>query len=684
MGKNSRKRKKKEEDFKKVKLKVGKTRPAGENETTTSFKSRAIVIPSQDTKTESGPTNVRKQGLKDLLSQLSHYNSNIRQEALLGLRSLFQQHEGILHEHLGTVVEKIAEKVTDTEASVRHSLLLLLRHILPLIPPERIAPFLPLVSAHLSCAMTHIIEDIQLESLGILGLLLEYFPNQMILSSSQLLDNFIGLITHQGHGGSKPAKHGSSSLVVNPKGKLSSQKSRLKVLNQLLEYLRALYLPETDNNKEQRLKVTFSEKIPTHVQIFDDMDNLEMYVLKSPSSVVQSSSINTACLKKDFIGRIVPLLVDCWIESNPAEMSTSLPSSSISPVAFSTMTTVVDILKVLLETFWSQTTNFGDSDGAWMYSNYFKDFNHHFLSFFPFAVPCQPSKKRKAKTIDQTTGMSVMNLNITICEVMSFFLECKCENSRAWITNLEEFVVHALTSNLSLYVEQVKSLLKFVRRDFYTKHVMTDSMLNVVGALVKLYKASHHLSATKKVLLLFLGELMFSNCSSLVSRQELLQHDAVHRWLCSLPALLNQLKASSPDMTRSVLLVLSSVMTQEPAELDLSILNKQLTAFFSCGTFFCLDVDIQRSAVQLLFRMGSLETSLIHALVECCHCPKVSTETVHYLLGILHCRSPLFEGVAGAKPAMSVSTFLSVLFSASIGISSSELQRLQTSLNPQV
>lgn len=64
MGKNKRKKKQREEDFKKVKLKVGKKLPKGTNETQTSFKSQGIVIPSQDLTKEGQLTNTRKQGLK--------------------------------------------------------------------------------------------------------------------------------------------------------------------------------------------------------------------------------------------------------------------------------------------------------------------------------------------------------------------------------------------------------------------------------------------------------------------------------------------------------------------------------------------------------------------------------------------------------------------------------------------
>ena len=64
MGKNKRRKKQNEADFKKVKLKVGKKLPKGTNETQTSFKSQRIVVPSQDLTKEGQLTNVKKQSLK--------------------------------------------------------------------------------------------------------------------------------------------------------------------------------------------------------------------------------------------------------------------------------------------------------------------------------------------------------------------------------------------------------------------------------------------------------------------------------------------------------------------------------------------------------------------------------------------------------------------------------------------
>ena len=77
MAKNKRKKKLKEQDFQRVKLKVGKKLQPAQNATDTSFKSRAIFIPTQLNK-DTEPTNQRNQTLKvtelSYLGKVKHEN----------------------------------------------------------------------------------------------------------------------------------------------------------------------------------------------------------------------------------------------------------------------------------------------------------------------------------------------------------------------------------------------------------------------------------------------------------------------------------------------------------------------------------------------------------------------------------------------------------------------------------
>lgn len=64
--------------------------------------------------------------------------------------------------------------------------------------------------------------------------------------------------------------------------------------------------------------------------------------------------------------------------------------------------------------------------------------------------------------------------------------------------------------------------------------------------------------------------------------------------------------------------------------------------FFSAknsGPFVNLSEAIQRSAVELLFHLPSLDDSLLQNIVFCCHGGQVGISVVQYILQILHYRS---------------------------------------------
>ncbi len=56
------------------------------------------------------------------------------------------------------------------DAAVRQSVQRLYKQIMPHVTGDMIGPLFPVLSAHLCCAMTHIHDDIQLDSLSLLGM----------------------------------------------------------------------------------------------------------------------------------------------------------------------------------------------------------------------------------------------------------------------------------------------------------------------------------------------------------------------------------------------------------------------------------------------------------------------------------------------------------------------------------
>ncbi|KAK9396647.1 testis-expressed sequence 10 protein [Crotalus adamanteus] len=66
-----------QEDFHKLKLKVGKKKSRLENATDTNFRTKTIHLPEQLRQGSILPTNNRKLNIKDLLSQMNHYSAGI-------------------------------------------------------------------------------------------------------------------------------------------------------------------------------------------------------------------------------------------------------------------------------------------------------------------------------------------------------------------------------------------------------------------------------------------------------------------------------------------------------------------------------------------------------------------------------------------------------------------------------
>ncbi|KAK9808862.1 hypothetical protein WJX72_005380 [[Myrmecia] bisecta] len=205
-------------DFRRVKHKVGKKLAPAQNATDTNFKARSITLPGQSvTEDKQGAAvNQRNLTLKELLGQVGHYSEKVRKEALLGLVDLLKKHPKELKRHTGPVLEKLAERITDVDKAVREALRgLLAGAVLPLLAGGAIVPFLPLLVAHVSSAMTHLANDVRADALGFLEVLMMAAPQQ--LSSTFLtpaLQHYADLLSSASRGRSVSARSLASLLKV--------------------------------------------------------------------------------------------------------------------------------------------------------------------------------------------------------------------------------------------------------------------------------------------------------------------------------------------------------------------------------------------------------------------------------------------------------------------------------------
>ncbi|XP_032490469.1 testis-expressed protein 10 isoform X2 [Phocoena sinus] len=412
------KKRKRQDDFQKVKLKVGKKKPRLENATVTNFKTKTIHLPDQLKEDGTLPTNNRKLNIKDLLSQMHHYNAGVKQSALLGLKDLLSQYPFIIDAHLSNILSEVTAVFTDKDANVRLAAVQLLQFLAPKIRAEQISPFFPLVSAHLSSAMTHITEGIQEDSLKVLDILLEQYPALITGRSSILLKNFVELISHQQLSKGLVNRDRSQSwmLSVNPNRRLTSQQWRLKVLVRLSKFLQALAdgssrVRESEGLQEQKenphatsnsIFINWKEHAndQQHIQVYENggsQPNVSSqfrlrYLVGGLGSV--DEGLPSPENLKGFIEIIIPLLIECWIEAVPPQLAASV-GNGIERESLQIMQQVLNIISLL----WKLSKQQDETHKleSWLRKNYLTDFRHHFMSNFPYALK-EITKHRRKET----------------------------------------------------------------------------------------------------------------------------------------------------------------------------------------------------------------------------------------------------------------------------------------------
>jgi pre-rRNA-processing protein IPI1 len=109
--------------FQKAKKKLGK-KSQQSNLTNISFKTKGLYIPTQSILEDKHDkiTTTRKQTLESLLTQVKHYNYNVRKEALLGICELVEKHSSLLTNYLGNILHTTVELIVDEENAVRSNL----------------------------------------------------------------------------------------------------------------------------------------------------------------------------------------------------------------------------------------------------------------------------------------------------------------------------------------------------------------------------------------------------------------------------------------------------------------------------------------------------------------------------------------------------------------------------------
>ncbi|KAJ0066131.1 hypothetical protein NL108_001354, partial [Boleophthalmus pectinirostris] len=650
----------------------------------------------------------------DLLSQLHHYNANVKHSALLGLRELLSLNPQLLDSHLSRLLSEVAAVFTDKDANVRMAATRVLRYIAQSVPADRVAPFFPLLSAHLSCAMTHIEVSIQEDAMKVLDVLLEHYPALLASRPAVLLTNFLELISHrQNSGGAKKAQDSKTrtwALSVNPGRTVTSQQWRLNVLLRLGQFLQAVVderpVEKTDMSQSEgavdsskkghitSLNLTWEELIYSKVAVnlFEHSGAKPTWFStfklrpQSDSTSEIGESLDSKEAVQNFASTLVPLLLEVWVEAsvnNNNSWNSSDAAHLLTPDAMSVMFQVLSILQLLRKLAPHQEHQ--EALDAWFRKEYLGDFKQHFLKNFPYGNLDTPKHKKKNDSIKRNkqaavlpvTTVDPLALNITLCQVMvslSQKQEPTTESDSGWLTPLRIFVQDTLSSGVKLSSKQLNMLLDTVWKMVLTQksRAVTEDLL---AAIYSYYQQKHLTLQTRSLLLSFYGKLyQQEQVHSNIARSKVLSH-----WLASLPVQLSQLGHRNP--TLSALLIRSIQAAASRGNKDmLNSLQKYAPELYDPneGVIVFLPSELQHQMVQLLYFLPKMPQSLLANLSGCCNHGRISASMGASLIRIVHLRSSVSGWTAGSQePALQDVDYLSFLFSSLTGFSSEKLSMLQ-------
>ncbi|PWW75450.1 hypothetical protein C7212DRAFT_358065 [Tuber magnatum] len=213
MGSSAKRKREKQKDFQKPKLKVGKARAKADNFTNTSFRSKAITLTTQSLHTTAPSTTYL---FTHHLSLLTHHNATTRRESLSYLKTHLPAALSVTPSttpnaisNLPTTSSLIASLlplILDPSASVRAQLLTLLAHL----PHTHLTLHTRKILLFVNSAMTHISSDIRMDSTKFLDWLLGA-SGEEVFSAGGWGVCLRGLCGCLGFGG---AAGGGSSVIV--------------------------------------------------------------------------------------------------------------------------------------------------------------------------------------------------------------------------------------------------------------------------------------------------------------------------------------------------------------------------------------------------------------------------------------------------------------------------------------
>jgi hypothetical protein len=238
------KKKKQQKDFQKVKLKAGKLRPKGLNETKLEFQSKAIFIREQ-LREDSGPERIQ-----DILLRLRKGTSAQKLAVLDALKTRLQNDDvDSWLPSLQALLDGCTSYLSLESVSHYRSALQCLKTIFTRVePPESLDPLMPLLSQRLISLMTHLNDDIRERSVPVLELLLHQTYSSGLLTNHAL--SILESLLQQLMKTSRSERQFISTIDTTTAGNNSGHARLLDCIGQLVNIIFDKYNNEQPTSKD--------------------------------------------------------------------------------------------------------------------------------------------------------------------------------------------------------------------------------------------------------------------------------------------------------------------------------------------------------------------------------------------------------------------------------------------------
>ena len=238
------KKRKEQKDFQKVKLKAGKLRPKGLNETKLEFQSKSILIREQ-LRHDAGPERI-----EDILHRLRKGTSAQKLAVLDALKTRLQNDEiDSWIPSLQLLLDTCTNYLSSESVSHYRSTLQCLKIIFSRIqPPESLDPLMPLLCQRLISLMTHLNDDIRERSVPVLELLLHqsYSSTLLINYAQSILESLLQQLMKT----SRSERQFISTIDSTTAGSNSGHARLLDCIVQLVNIVFDKYNNEQPTNKD--------------------------------------------------------------------------------------------------------------------------------------------------------------------------------------------------------------------------------------------------------------------------------------------------------------------------------------------------------------------------------------------------------------------------------------------------